>query len=334
MTIKDIAKECGCAIGTVSRVMNNHPDVSEKTRQKVLEVVNKHGFVLNQNAKQLKAQDNKTLLIFVGGTSSVLLTSILEKIQQQLTSHDYNTRVIVLDEYENECEVATRMFFEQKPVGIIFLGGWPEHFREDFEKIKCPCVLISSYAGDTDFDNLSSICTNDFEGSKCAAAYLIKKGHRKIGAIGGDVSTSDLSTVRYNGFLEALKESGVSFNAEKSYAVAKYSFESGFDAARRLLEKDPDITAIFCMSDVMAIGAIRYLKNIGRSVPDDISIIGYDGISLADYYCPKLTTIKQLDNDLAKIGLGTILDAIEKKAPSKHQLIPFEFIEGESVKQL
>ena len=84
MTIKDIAKECGCAIGTVSRVLNNHPDVSDKTREKVMAVVEKHGFVLNANAKQLKSQERKNLVIIVKGTSSTLLNSLLEMLQKKL----------------------------------------------------------------------------------------------------------------------------------------------------------------------------------------------------------------------------------------------------------
>ena len=98
MTIKDIAKECGCAIGTVSRVLNNHPDVSEKTRQKVMAVVEKHGFVLNTNAKQLKTQDRKNIVIIVKGASSTLLNGLLEKIQKKIENLPYTASVVVLDE--------------------------------------------------------------------------------------------------------------------------------------------------------------------------------------------------------------------------------------------
>ena len=144
MTIKDIARECGCAVGTVSRVLNNHPDVSEKTREKVLAVVKKYNFILNTNAKQLKQQDRKTLVIIVKGTSSILLNSLLERIQKKIEPLPYNASVVVLDEYENEAKAANRIYYQQKPVGVIFLGGSPDLFREDFEKLQVPCVVIST----------------------------------------------------------------------------------------------------------------------------------------------------------------------------------------------
>ena len=128
MTIKDIARECGCAIGTVSRVLNNHPDVSEKTREKVLAVVHKHNFILNENAKLLKAQDCKMLKVLVKGTSNILLNSLLERIQKRMEQLPYTASVVVLDEYDNEAKAANRIYYEQKPVGIIFLGGSPDLF--------------------------------------------------------------------------------------------------------------------------------------------------------------------------------------------------------------
>ena len=130
MTIKDIAKECGCAIGTVSRVLNNHPDVSDKTREKVMAVVEKYGFVLNANAKQLKSQERKNLVIIVKGTSSTLLNGLLERIQKMLEPLPYTASVVILDEHDNEGFNATRIYFEQKPLGIIFLGGSPDRLAD------------------------------------------------------------------------------------------------------------------------------------------------------------------------------------------------------------
>ena len=110
MTIKDIAKECGCGIGTVSRVLNNHPDVSEETRAKVMAVVDKYGFVLNKNASQLKSQDRKTIVILVKGTSNPLLNELLSFIMRRLEPLQYLSSVIVLDEYDNEAMIANRVY--------------------------------------------------------------------------------------------------------------------------------------------------------------------------------------------------------------------------------
>lgn len=334
MTIKDIARECGVAVGTVSRVLNNHPDVSEKTREKVLAVVQKHNFILNTNAKQLKEQNRKTIVVIVKGTSSILLNSLLERIQKRIEPLPYNASVVVLDEYDNEAKAANRIYYEQKPVGIIFLGGSPDLFQEDFAKLLVPCVVISNEAQLIEGVLLSSVSTDNFTAAQYSANYLIQNGHEKIGVIGGDLGGSGITQRRYDGFLSAIQRAGLTFDYETAYVTSKYSFEDGAAAAKRLVEKFPDMTAIFAMSDAMAIGASRQLTDMGYKIPDDISIIGFDGISLADFYCPRLTTIRQLSDPLVDEGLRILLDSIENNALPVNKFIPFEFVQGESVKHI
>ena len=334
MTIKDIARECGCAVGTVSRVLNNHPDVSEKTREKVLAVVKKYDFILNTNAKMLKAQDRKTIEVLVKGTSSILLNSILERIQKRMEEIPYNASVVVLDEYDNEAKAANRIYYEYKPVGIIFLGGSPDLFKEDFAKLLLPCVVISNEAQLIEGGRLSSVSTDNFTAAQYSADYLVQMGHKEIGVIGGELGGSGITQRRYDGFLSSMAKAGIGFDYERSYTASKYSFEDGAWAAQRLLEKYPELTAIFAMSDVMAIGAMRKLSDMGRRVPDDVSVIGFDGISLSEYYQPRLTTIRQLTDLLADEGLNMLLDSIERNAPPQNKFIPFEFKKGESVRKL
>ena len=334
MTIKDIAKECGCGVGTVSRVLNNHPDVSDDTRAKVMSIVDKYGFVLNKNASLLKSQDSKTIEILVKGTSNALLNEMLSVVLGKMEGLSYNASVVVLDEYENEAYVANRVYYERKPQAMIFLGGNPDKYAEDFEKIKIPCVLISNEASQVSNTILSSISTDDIAASEYAAEYLIKKGHKKIGVIGGDIASSEITRKRYEGFLKAMKKYDLPFDEKKSYAVSKYSFDGGAAAARTLIKHNPDLTAIFTMADSMAIGACRSLFDMGLSVPDDISVTGFDGLPFADYYSPRITTIKQQAERLAGDGLSILLNTLDRNEPARHELIPFEFIEGESVKSL
>ena len=333
MTIKDIAKESGCAVGTVSRVLNNQEYVSEKTKAKVMEVVNKYNFVLNTNAKALKARGTKTILILVKGTSNILLNSLLEIVQKNMEDLDYTSKVIVLDEYDNEAVVAEKEQRETKALGIIFLGGNPEHNKEYFEKIKCPCVLITTKADSQEYENLSSVSTDSFEASGIVACYLADKGHKNIGIIGGDLESSETSKRRYAGFVKGLKSKGIEFD-QNHYATSKYSMEGGAKAAEELLKKNPKVTAVFAMSDMQAIGACRKFRDAGLNVPADISIVGFDGLPISQFYCPKITTIRQNKEELAVQGLRILLAAIENKIDAVHKNIPFEFIEGESVKTI
>ncbi len=334
MTIKDIAKESGYAVGTVSRVLNNHPDVSTKARERIMAVVEKHGFVPNNNARQLKQTESRTIVILVKGTSNILLNSLLERIQKRIEKSPYTSSVAVLDEYDNEAWQASRLYYERRPIGMIFLGGNPQRYEEDFNKIKVPCVLISNQADNVQNNYLSSVGTDDMPAAEYANDYLISNGHRKIGVIGGNIDNSEITLRRYNGFCESMKKAGLSFDFDSQYVTTKYSFEGGAEAAKELLAKYPDLTAIYTMSDAMAIGACRQLRDMGYSIPGDISIVGFDGLPITEYYHPRLTTIRQSADNLADSGLEILLNCIERDAAPVHKVIPFEFIKGESVKNI
>lgn len=334
MTIKDIARECDCAVGTVSRVLNNHPEVSEKTRAKVLAVVKKYNFVLNVNAKQLKTINKKTFVIIVKGTTSMLLNRLLALILNHIESSIYSANVIIIDEHDDEVERAKKIYYEQKPVGIIFLGGTPEGFNNDFAETAIPCVMISNQADNANIANLSSVGTNDFDSAAAMTKYLLENNHRKIGVIGGDLSKSDLSKRRLKGFLHTYAQTGLEFDSEKAYVTANFSMKDGARACEELLKKYPDITAIFTMSDSMAMGAIRKLNDLGKRVPEDISVVGYDGTDESQYFCPRLTTIRQNQEQLVETGFEILLNSIESGASSMHISIPAELLIGESVKKL
>lgn len=334
MTIKDIAKESGVGLGTVSRVVNNQAGVSEATREKVQSVIDKYGFVINQNAKMLKKQERRGLVVIIKGTASLFLNSLLEIIEKRIETLPYTIDVVVLDEMDNEAQRACRIFYERKPAGMIFLGGSPDVHKDDFAKIQIPCVNISNLAYSVDNQNLSSVSIDDKAAASCMAEYLLKNGHKNIGIIGGNMDSPEPARRRYEYFTKTLEENGINFNPETNFVSAKYSFYGGAQACKALLKQAPDVTAIFTMADVIAIGAIRTLTDMGYSVPDDISVAGFDGLDIAGYFCPRLTTIRQNKENLVDKGLSILLGCIEHHETSKHIIIPYEFIEGESVQKI
>ena len=179
MTIKDIAKLSGYAVGTVSRALNNQPNVSETARKAILEVAEKNNFVRNTNAQHLKMQ-GRYIAILVKGVSNILLNSILEIIQKKIGETIYTSSVYVLDEYDNEAKTALKIYYEKRPAGIIFLGGNPERYEADFNQIKVPCVLITNQANNVSNKMLSSVGTDDIS----AAQEIAELGYTGV-ALGG-----------------------------------------------------------------------------------------------------------------------------------------------------
>lgn len=333
MTIKDLAKKTGYGVATVSRVLNNHPNVSEKARKVILKAVEESGFELNDNAKQLKQQRSNSVLVIVKGSSNEMFGSLVEIIQSEIAKTEYPLIVDYIDEDDNEVLRAVRLCREKKPLGILVLGGNMEHFRKDFEKIGVPCVLVSSDASDLDFENLSSVSTDDSLAAKCAMDSLIELGHKRIAVIGGR-NTSDTGRLRFEGCLASCLEHGIDFDKEKDYLGVRFSFQAGYDATCRLLENKRDFTALFAAADVMAIGAIRALKDNGLRVPEDVSVIGFDGIALGSFLVPKLSTVEQSVRKMAVRSVEILLDSIENGETAKHETVPFSVNLRESTRRI
>lgn len=170
---------------------------------------------------------------------------------------------------------------------------------------------------------------------RAAAAVMFEqlyaKGHRVIGIIGDRPETSRPSQQRLDGCLDALQRLGVPFDFDRQYRLADFSMQGGYAAAEHLLAHCPGLTAIFAMSDLMAVGAIRAIQDHGLRVPQDIAVAGYDGIALGRYTVPRLTTIRQNTTVLAERAADILLRCIEENAPARHEIVPFELVEGESV---
>ncbi len=334
MTIKDIARLSGCGVATVSRVLNNHPDVSGETRQRVLAVVEENGFQPNNNAKRLKQQAGNSVLILVKDTQNMLFAGLVERLQALLGENDQDASVHYLDEDGDEVGYALRLCRERKPPGILFLGGDLDRFRQGFGAITVPCVLLTNTAQGLGFGNLSSLTTDDRAAAAQVIGFLAEKGHRHIGVLGGNWACSQISYRRLLGCRERMEQLGLPFE-ETQCEPCRYSMADAYEAARRLLGRCPELTAIFAMSDVMATGAIRAIRDLGRRVPEDVSVVGYDGVPISDYLVPRLATVRQDTQLLAQRGVELLLRSIRRPDSSPvHDVVPFRLIPGESVADL
>lgn len=322
MTIKDLSTQTGYSVGTISRVLNNHPNVSEKARRAILRAVEESGFTLNANAKHLKQQHATSILVVVKGTSNELFGSLVESIQSLVSRMPYPLIVDYMDEDDNEVHRALQLCREKKPLGILFLGGNSRNFEAEFHKIDLPCVLVTRDASELPFENLSSVTSDDRAAARRAIDCLVRLGHRRIAVIGGDRLHSDTSRLRYEGCLEAFSDHQIAFDETRDYQGVRYSYQDGYRATKALLEKGRDFTAIFAMADVMAIGAIRALRDGGLRVPEDVSVMGFDGLVIGDYFVPKLATVVQGVAEMASRSVEILRDQIEHRGGARHETVP------------
>ena len=333
MTIKDLAAQTGYSVGTISRVLNNQPHVSEQARKVILKAAEESGFQLNENARQLKQQQSNSLLVVCKGNYNELFEELLMVIQSKVADTQYTLIVDYIDERDNEVRRALRLCREKKPQGILFLGGNQEHFQESFHQIRVPCVLVTSSAADLSFANLSSVTSDDTLAAAMAIDGLLEMGHNNVVVIGGHRDYSEITRLRHRGCVQSFQNHGISF-AEAQYETARFTFEGGYCAAQELLKRNPDFTALFAMSDVMALGAIRALADAGKRVPEDISVVGFDGLQIGQYTLPRLSTVAQSVEQLAQRSMSLLLQSIENGADASHEVVPVHLLLRESVRKL
>ena len=333
MTIKDLAEKSGYSVATVSRVLNNHPNVSSKAREEISRLVEEYGFQINTNARQLKQHAN-SILVVVKGTSNEMFAEMIETIQAQIDKTHYPLHVDYMDEDGNEVLRAVQLSREKKPLGILFLGGNSRNFLKDFGKIEIPCVLVSNDASGLPFDNLSSVSIDDRQAARCAMDSLIAQGHRKIVIVGGDREGSDTSRLRYEGCLQSFRKHGIAYDEELDYQAVRFSYRDGYNATQHLIANDRSFTALFAISDVMAIGAIRALHNNGLRVPRDVSVMGFDGLMLGSFLVPQLSTVIQPARIMAQRSVEILLDHIEQGGHARHEAVPYALQHRESTRRI
>ena len=336
ITITDIARLSGYSISTVSRVINNRADVSEKARETIEKIIRDNDYEPNANARMLKQTVSSVVSVIVRGNRSVFFDSVLEEIQLRMREHGESINVTFIRETDDAVAAAIRIGQSLKPKGIIFLGGNTDHFREKYPELNIPGVLVAVDAEGLGFENLSSFTTDDEAAAGCAAGKLLSLGHKRIGIIGGDAGDgsgeleSDFSTLRICGAVKKLEANGIKFDFDRDYEPCAFSAESGYKAAEKLLTKSPDLTGIFTLNDEIAFGAMRALKDMGLTVPEDVSMIGFNGVDYTRYSLPRLATIRQDAAMLARKSVDDLLLRISFGSPAVYEKIPYEYVDGES----
>lgn len=335
-TIKDIAKQCGVGISTVSRAINNHPDINPSTRKMIMKVIEETGFIPNNSARNLKRTDAKCIAVLVKGITNPFFSSMIQIIEEEAQRDRYALVLRHVEGHEDEVDVALELVKEKRLRGIIFLGGRFNHSEEKLNKLNVPFIFStigidsSDWIGGVEFSN---IAVDDRLESKKMTEYLLELGHRKIAFI-TERPEESIGRRRIAGYREAYQGRGVAVDEKLICYVQDeidhYSMENGYITTKKLLESGEKVTAIYAASDSLAIGVCRAVLEAGKRIPEDISVAGYDGIELGEYYNPKLTTIKQPVEKMAKKTIRLLLDVIADRQEHQQIVFPAELVERES----
>lgn len=332
-TIRDIAALAGVSVTTVSRVLNHRPDVNKETRAKVEKVIQDCHFIGNTNARGLKQTDHEFVAIIIRGRSNPFLHSLSEAILSRSVPMNLDFITEYIDEKDNEFETACKLLVQKHIRGFIFVGSRIDERAEAFKDLDIPSVFTTVSSENSTFRFSSSVTVDDRSMGKAAALELLNRGHKKIAVFGGSPLTGDSLSLRSQGVIDAYEEKNLKFDSDL-YRECRFTIQDGYDCTVDFFQTHKDVTALFAMSDMMAVGAIRALKDIGLRVPEDVSVIGFDGVELGQYTVPRLSTVRQPVEDIATKSLNLIMDMLEHRSEPKHLRLPAQLVLRESVQSL
>ena len=320
MTIKDIAKRCGVSISTVSRVLNNHPDVSAAVRKQVLAVIEAEHYVPNSSARDLVKSQSDTIGLVVRGVDNPFYVDVIHAIERKVAQAGYALVVHYIYSDEDEVRAGAELIRSKKLRGLILLGGCFDYSPDDIALLNVPfvCCTFTNSFGSLPEEAYSSVTINDREEARKATKLLIDHGHRNIAIILESIRDSSISELRYQGYCQALEEAGIPLDPELVEETEDYSAEGAYAGTYRLLERRSDVTAVFAISDAMAMAAIKALHEKGKQVPADCSVIAIDGITISVYTIPTLTTLIQPKKQMGEESVDILIDLIENETQNRH----------------
>lgn len=317
-TSSDVAWHAGVAQSTVSRALSNSSQVSEATRQKVQKAARELNYTVDKNASNLRSQRSKTiaLLLFkdpTGDSSTInpFFLSILSSITNACADKDYD---LLISFQQSSSDWHADFNVSNKADGLIFLGygDYQNYERKLASLIEQGTKFVCWGAPTSNFPIISIGCDN-IQGSKKITEHLIYKGRKNIAFLGSSTYHAPEFLERYKGFCQALEKHNLAIN-DKLQFDALYTEDSGYEAAKKLIESGEKFDGICAACDLIAIGAIRALQEHGLSIPEHVGVVGFDDISLANYTYPPLTTIKQDTKLAGELLVDTLIDHLNGKA--------------------
>ncbi|MGO4904622.1 LacI family DNA-binding transcriptional regulator [Flavobacterium sp. W20_MBD1_R3] len=327
-TLKEIAAQLGISITTVSKSLKGYSDVSEKTKKAVIELAQKLHYTPNSFAVNLRTKESKTIGLIIPTLVHDFFATVIKGVLEEAEKQDY--MVIILQSNE-------KLEFEKKQIDLLLnkrVDGILMSLSNetgDFEHLKSiiahktPLVLFDKIAK---LVNCSKVTINDKKAAYDAVCYLINKGYKKIAHFRGSYLPQN-AIDRFLGYKKALEDNGIPYDSSLVYVCENNAdFEDGYENAKKVIEEHPEIDAIFAVTDLVAIGIIKYFNEIEISIPQRIAVLGFSNWFMSSVVSPKLSTIDQPGFEIGKKSAAILFDEINQK--KKNLPVVFQSIELET----
>ena len=326
-TIKEVAEACNVSIATVSNILNGKPGASEATRKFVLKTAEKMEYTPNYVAKHLKMRNTRSIGVIVEDMTIFSSPDIVDGITDYCQRVDYQILLTNLrlfkkyddkyynrDDYYGSVKQEIRKLMSKQVEGIIYVTAHERVMHCIPDELPIPAVMAYGY---TRSGRVPSVVVDDEHGAYEVVQYLIEQGHRKIGVITGKADSLHMQD-RLLGYQKALRDNGILYDPEL-ICYGDWTRKSGYRCANILLDKD--VTAIFCMNDLMAGGVYDRAEEGNIKIPEDISVVGYDNRELSSYYKPPLTTITLPLHDIGYRAAEVMIGMVDKKIQTREEEI-------------
>ncbi|MVB12467.1 Catabolite control protein A [Caprobacter fermentans] len=330
-TIKDVAEKANVSVATVSRVLNGLTGFSAETEVRVRNAIAELGYQFNAVARNLKLKKTNIIAVLIPQVETTFYVKILNGIEDAAQNCGYSVMVCHVGISGNRTQEYIKMLAERQVDGIIGCSLPPDE-KIDTLMAECeiPCVLVSTLSSRY---SIPYIRVDDFKASYAATTYLISKGHKNIAMLAGSQDDVVAGVLRLKGYRKALEDNRIPYSP-KLVQYTRFSYETGLQAAKDLLNSGESFTGVVACCDEVAVGAISAAYEAGLKVPDAFSVIGYDNTRTAEMAVPPLTTVSQPLYPMGEQAFHMLQNEMEQGKKAENQILPYEIVERDSVKKV
>lgn len=337
VTIKDVARQANVTIGTVSRALNGYKDIKPETKENILQIAHSMGYTPNVSARNLSSKTTSSIGLIVSGLlegnrkdNSVF--EILQGVYRYALGNGLEVVLYTTDSAGQRSKSYAKFCEEHNLAGAI-LGGvtTDDAYFTELRYTNIPCVVVDT---PVEGDAVGWLSIDNIQASEEIADYLLQKGHRRIVVVSGKKNAA-VNLERTVGAFAAMKKAGLTLTGE-DVLYCNFSEEQAYEKVMEYLEENGKgkCTAFLCFSDLMALGAMRAVRDSGFCIPEDFSVTGFDNLPITEYFMPPLTTVSQDREQMGYSGAMLLHGMIQGKTSGGHRMLPYRLVERGSVRDL